>query len=921
MDESKSEACDTCIHRPFEAQTVQTPRAIAVVADGRTLTYCELNRRANQVAHHLLALGVGPEVPVAICMERSIEMVVGMLGILKAGGVYVPLDPAYPPLRLAFMLEDTRAPVLLADRRLASGLPAHGAHTVELDATWTALEGEGQENPRANVEPHNLAYIIYTSGSTGKPKGVCVPHDAALQHFATMQDLWELSAADRVLAFASFSFDASLEQIFPTLYSGATVVLRGADGWGAGEFSRTARALRLTVADLPTAYWDQWVQACHLDGDRPPLPDLRLVAIGGEAARAETVRRWGETPMRSIRLVNAYGPTETTITASIQELTPCLGGDAPLERVPIGRPLPGRTMHILDQHGDPVLEGEAGELYIGGAGLARGYLGRPDLTAERFVPHPFGAPGERLYRSGDIGRYRPDGAIEFLGRVDHQVKLRGFRIELGEIEEVLGRHPAVRTAIVLVRDEATGDRRLAAHVVLHASRGVTANDLTDYLKTQLPDYMMPAVLVLHEELPVNAAGKVDRGALASTRLSRETMVDRSFVAPSLTIHHQLVHIWEELLNVRPIGIRDNFFELGGHSLLAVRLIDQIERECGRRLPLSTLFTDATIDHLAQALLSPELGTGHGKEPALVKLQDGTKRPFFYLHGDLTGGGLYCLSLARYLGEEQPFYVFHPGRLRDRPVLPTIEAVAKQNLLELQAVQPEGPYLLGGFCDGGVVAFEIARQLRAQGQTVELLFMIDAMLPGRRLLSMRASSLISRLAHFARRDPEKELAWYLRLRPYVAYWHRLRRSDRATLWCLTLRHTRRGVRRISSHLASWFARRDRHAPDGSQPAGTPQRDILGIYAWAESVYDPGWYAGKVVLALSDEARGWRDGADPTLGWCNLAEEVEVFGIPGAHLTCVTQHIAALATELRKRLDLAQSDSDRKAISHRPGGAQA
>jgi amino acid adenylation domain-containing protein/non-ribosomal peptide synthase protein (TIGR01720 family) len=583
------------IHRPFEARAAQTPQAIAVERDGRGLSYRELNRRANQVAHRLRALGVGPEVPVAICMERSIEMVAAMLGILKAGGVYVPLDPAYPPDRLGFMLEDTRAPVLLTDGCLGTDLPVHGIHTVEIDATWKLPAGESEQNRRSSVEPHHLAYIIYTSGSTGKPKGVCVPHEAALRHFTTMQALWELSAADRVLAFASFSFDASLEQIFPTLYSGAAVVLRGAEGWGAGEFSRTARTLRLTVADLPTAYWDQWVQACRLDGDWQLPPDLRLVAIGGDAARAETVRRWGETALRSIRLVNAYGPTETTITASIHELTPGLDGDVPLERVPIGRPLPGRTMHILDQHGAPVADGEAGELHIGGAGLARGYLNRPDLTAEKFIPDPFdGRPGARLYRTGDLARMLPDGTIEFLGRVDRQVKIRGFRIELGEIEECLSRHPAVQDAVVLAREDVPGDRRLVAYVV--AREEVTSRQLRAFLQAELPTYMLPAAMVFLGELPISPNGKVDRAALPRPDGSRPEL-SGAYVPPRTPIEERLARIWAHVLRVERIGVHDRFSELGGDSLLAMHVVARAA-EVDLRFTADQLYRCQTIAELA-----------------------------------------------------------------------------------------------------------------------------------------------------------------------------------------------------------------------------------------------------------------------------------------------------------------------------------
>ncbi len=434
-----------CVHRLFEAQVERTPNAIAVVAEGEQLTYAALNRRANQLAHRLRALGVGPETLVAVCLERSLETVVGLLGILKAGGAYVPLDPAYPRERLDFMLKDAHASVLLTQERLVAGLADHDTEIICLDPGWEAIAFESGENPGGSIGAEDLAYVIYTSGSTGQPKGVLVSHGAIESHCRTAQKLYDLDANDVVLQFASSSFDVSLEEILPTLIAGARLVIMGSTIWHPADFHRKVSEFGLTVLNLPTAYWQElareWAEVAEL------VPDIlpRLFIVGGDTMSPEALKVWRQTPARSIRLVNAYGPTETTITATAYEIYPSGGDDTTDHRVPIGRPLANRAIYILDPHDNPVPVGVSGHLHIGGEGLARGYLNRPDLTAERFIPDPFSAePGARLYKTGDLARYRPDGNIEFLGRADHQVKIRGFRIEPEEIEAVLGQHPAVR---------------------------------------------------------------------------------------------------------------------------------------------------------------------------------------------------------------------------------------------------------------------------------------------------------------------------------------------------------------------------------------------------------------------------------------------------------------------------------------------
>ncbi len=454
-----------CIHDLFEAQVERTPDAVAVVFEGEQLSYRELNRRANLLAHHLQKLGVGPEVRVGMMLERSLEMLVGLLGVLKAGGAYVPLDPAYPQERISFMLEDAEAPVLLTQARLAGSLPPHGAEVVRLDADWDMIARGSAENPVSDAQAENLAYVIYTSGSTGQPKGVMIPHRALVSHCTVAAKHYALQSHDRILQFASISFDVAAEEIFPYWLTGAAVVIRPDEvAASITDFLSFAEKEKLSVIDLPAAFWHQWVS--ELSGTEAPLPStLRLVIVGNEKVLPERLATWQKTFGGRVRWINAYGPTEATITTTTYEPVGWRK-DQTVSSVPIGRPLANKQVYILDRHLQPVPIGVSGELYIGGETLARGYLNRPELTAERFIPHPFSTEmGARMYKTGDLARYLADGNIEFLGRRDYQVKIRGFRIELGEIEAMLAKHPGVHEAVVEARENESGDQRLVAYVV------------------------------------------------------------------------------------------------------------------------------------------------------------------------------------------------------------------------------------------------------------------------------------------------------------------------------------------------------------------------------------------------------------------------------------------------------------------------
>jgi amino acid adenylation domain-containing protein len=589
------ESTPACIHELVERAALRTPNAPAVRFVDACMSYRELNARACQFAHYLRELGVTSEARVGMCMSRSIEMIVGLVGILKAGGTYVPMDPAYPTERLEFMLTDSEASVLVTERSLVSRFSALPPRVVCLDEETAQLALRPDEELRNVATPENLAYIIYTSGSTGQPKGVCVAHREAASHFTTMRVAYGIVPEDRLLQSASIGFDVSLEQIFVALTSGATLVIADARAWTPADFSSFLRDAQISMVNIPPAFWQQWTEEGIARGRDDFGPQLRLLVVGSDVAPPETVQKWQRRPATvAVRLVNAYGPTETVITATLFDIPAGFSDVALTRRVPIGRPVPGTETYILDKYRNPVPVGVTGELYIGGNRLARGYLNRPELTKESFVPHPFSnCPGARLYRTGDLARYLADGNIEFLGRADHQVKIRGFRIELGEIEATLLGHVCVREAVVLRREDRPGEPQLAAYVVAKETNTIDVRGLRDHLRTRLPDYMVPSAFVLLDTLPLTVSGKVDRQALPAPE--RDAFAaDGARVEPRTNIERLLANIWQEILKIDPLGIHDNFFDLGGHSLLATQVISRVRNALQLDVPLRKLFEAPTI---------------------------------------------------------------------------------------------------------------------------------------------------------------------------------------------------------------------------------------------------------------------------------------------------------------------------------------
>jgi amino acid adenylation domain-containing protein len=863
---------DSLVHRLFEAQVDRAPDGIAVAFEAEALTYGQLNRRANQLAHHLRALGVGPEIVVAVCLERSLAGVIGLLGILKAGGAYLPLDPAHPKERQAFMLRDAEVPVVLTRAGLAAGFTERGIKIICLDSAWEAIARESDENPVGSCNPEDLAYVIYTSGSTGEPKGVLVSHGAIADHCLNAQDCYELGPRDAVLQFASLSFDVSLEEILPTLIAGARLVVMGASVWHPAELHRKISEFGLTVLNLPATYWQElareWAEAPVL----VPSIHPRLFIVGSDTMPPDALALWQRTPLNSVRLLNAYGPTETTITATVFEIVPRPAGSAINQRVPIGRPLANRAAYILDPNGNLVPIGLRGHLHIGGGSLARGYLNRPDLTAENFVPDPFASEAEApMYKTGDLARYLPDGNIEFLGRVDQQVKIRGFRIELGEIEAALRRHPAVREAVLLVREDSPGEKRLVAYVVADA----TSDELRGFLKERLPEPMLPAVILRLEALPMAPNGKLDRRALPALDRSRPEL-EKSFVEPRDDLERQLALIWEEVLGVRPVGIRDNFFELGGHSLLAVRLFALIEKRLGKKLPLTSVFQGATVEHLAGVLRQQTMA---GPPSSLVALQPcGSKRPLFLVHP--AGGHVFpYVHLAQLLGPDQPCYGLQARGLEDGQDPHTrIEDMAADYIQALQTRQPTGPYLLGGWSMGGVVAFEMAQQLHARGERVALLALLDGRIPTSDETfpdeDSEAVMLVER--YFGISFGPMELLTEIPKEKQLGFV--LEQAKSAGL--------------VPAELDASQARRF--------------VEILRSDLRATQSYGLSLYPGRMDFFKASETPGGAP-ADPTMGWREWASGgVELHFVPGNHANMMYQpQVEALAKELTACLDRALS----------------
>ncbi|WP_287187506.1 amino acid adenylation domain-containing protein [Mesorhizobium sp.] len=714
-----------CIHELFEAQVRQAPEAVAVVHEDERLSYGELNARANRLAHHLIALGVRPDQPVAICLERSLAMVVGVLAILKAGGAYLPLDPAYPSARLRQVVEDAAPRLLLAD---AAGRAALGPEAlvdlsvVDLETAtpaWAELSASDPEPRALGLTARHLAYVIYTSGSTGTPKGVMVEHRGVVNHTSWQADRFQLAAYDIFLQRTSLSFDAAVWELWTALLIGARVILLPLDRqFDVRSIVDLLNRHRVTVLQLVPSLLSALLEL--RDVEQNAIGSLRYIFCGGELLRNEIVAKWLQLASRA--LVNLYGPTEATIDTTAWEHPVGFSGTV----VPIGRPIANTRVYLLDGHGAPVPFGAVGELYIGGAGVARGYLNRPDLTAERFIASPF-VEGDRLYKTGDLARYLPDGNLEFLGRNDDQVKIRGFRIEPGEIAARLCEHAWVREAVVVARQDRAGDKHLVAYVVCAPEAGSDDEDggglagaLRAHVSGRLPDYMVPAAFVRLAALPLMPNGKLDRKALPAP--AEGAYARTAYEAPRGAVETALAEIWAELLGVERVGRHDNFFELGGHSLLAVQLLSRVS-DLGLKFSAADLFHAPVLKELASRV---EIDF-HRHRPGILPIRaTGSQPPLFFVP-DGWGDCSYVISLVKEMNIDCPVYALPWPPFNDLGP-PTLEAIAAEVIIAIREIQPQGPYRFAGYSSGAILAYALAKHLLIRGEIVPFMAFIDVTLP-------------------------------------------------------------------------------------------------------------------------------------------------------------------------------------------------
>ena len=854
-----------CIHQLFEEQVERTPDAVAVVFEGQQLTYRELNNRANQLAHYLQKLGVKPDMLVGICVERSVEMVVGLLGILKAGGAYVPLDSKYPKERLNLMLSDSQVYVVLTQEKLLTKIPENQAKLVCLDTHWQSISQEDRDNPISEAKVNNLAYICYTSGSTGKPKGVSVPHRGVVR-LVKKTNYINFSSEEVFLQLASISFDASTFEIWGSLLNGAKLVLMPAHAPSLEELGRVIERHQVSTLWLTAGLFHLLVDKRIQD-----LKPVRQLLAGGDVLSVSHVQKvLRELP--NCQLINGYGPTEnTTFTCCYTITEPPQNGNS----IPIGRAIANTQVYILDTYLQPLPIGVPGELYIGGDGLAKGYFNRPELTAEKFILNPFSDESQaRLYKTGDLARYLPDGNIEFLGRKDYQVKIRGFRIELGEIEFVLAQHPSIQETVVIAREDIPGDKRLVAYVVLQQEQ-LNSSDLRLFLQERLPNYMVPSTFVFLDTLPLTPNGKVDRRALPAPDAS-DIQLDTDFVPPSNPTEELLATIWADVLGIERVGINDNFFELGGHSLLALRLFAKIEKVFGRTFSLASLFEAPTVKDLANVIDQKQsLAAGSCLVPIQPK---GSKTPLFLLHARGTSVLVYR-NLANYLGTERPVYGIQPQGLNgEAEILTTVEEMAAYYIQEIRKIQPIGPYLLGGYSFGGELAFEMSRQLLQQGEKVDKLILFDCngpnfskRLPFSQRTVIHFNNLLERKHNYA---IEKVLDWKRWLQDDLQY----------------------NFQKLSVKVFQNF----------NLPLSLRLHNIF-IEARNEQAsrnHQPQFYPGKVTLMRTEGTLGGVGlERDEYLGWKDLVgQEIDIYPVPGHHFSMLEEpHVQQLAEAVKSCLN--------------------
>lgn len=852
-----------CVHDLFAAQAVRTPDNIAVVFGDEQLTYRQLNARANQLAHFLQKRGIGPSVIVGICLDRGIDMCVSVLAVMKAGGTYLALDPSYPHERLSFMLQDAGAKVLLTNTQMREYLPGCDGDTILLDTEWKSIANESEDSLSNETTAENALYVIFTSGSTGRPKGVVMPHRALTNLLAWQLDPEQGLGAARTLQFASLSFDISFQEMFSTWCSGGTLVLV------TSEMMRDAPAMLRFISEqkiercfFPFVYLQHLAEAFQVGAVFQQ--HLRDVITAGEQLEITPQIAGFFNSMPECRLHNHYGPSEGhVVTAYMLPRRVSEWRKLP----PIGKPIYNTRIYIVDFNGEPVPVGVAGELCVGGACLAQGYLNRAESTAEKFIPDGFSdVRGGRLYRTGDLARYRADGQIEYLGRIDNQLKISGFRVELGEIETILMHHPQVREAAVVAPNETKGERKLVAYVVTLGDQVGLGRELRKFLKQHLPEYMVPSTFVLVEQLPLTPSGKINRRALPLIK-GEVSETRELYVAPRTPVEKKLAEIWSTILQRDSIGIHDNFFDLGGHSMLAVKLMAEIEKVFDVKIPLVSLFQGSTIEYLAGLLRQ---NVASMSWPTLIEIQAGdSKSPLFCVsHPNVNALGYR--SLAHYLGPNQSVFGLqaqYPEDLDGEYSQELVDQLATEYLHSLRAVRPKGPYQFVGVCRGAHIVYEMARRLEQEGQHVALVGILDTW------VAEDTYNVFYYVNHYADR-----LVWLTKqgFRNKLSF----------------IKKKARGALMKSGGNISTPVRLN-----GTNRKRNPLHEIY----FPGPDFVPRTYNGRVVVFRVRRQPRERI-RDSALGWGRLAlGGVDVHFIPGDHVTVLKEpYVQGLATELKKHL---------------------
>ena len=883
---------DKCLHQLIEEQVERTPDAIAVKFNDQSLTYRQLNNQANQLAHYLQKLGVGPEVRVGICADRSLEIVIAFIAIFKAGGVYVPLDPSYPKDRLAYMIEDSNVPVLLTQTPLVSQLPKTNAQILCLDELLGAglsinsqenpnfkepvIATESQENLITTTTQNNGAYILYTSGTTGKPKAVVAEHGNLMNYILAAQDKFKFESSDVMPCIARFSFSISLLEVLGPWMGGGTSVVISREN--VLDMSRLVAGFdSLTNVHLTPSLMRKAVDYINAQNLPPEkFNNIRRVFMGGDTVAPDLIEDV-KPIFKNAQIYILYGCSETTTLCSNY---PVCREIKAVKNI-IGSAFNNVRIRIYDAYQNLVPIGVPGEIYVGGDSITRGYANREELTREKYVV----IDGERFYKTGDVGRFLNDGKVELLGRTDFQVSLRGFRIEVGEIESVLRQHPDIHDAAVTAREDIPGDKRLVAYIVLEGKRQPKTKELREYLGEKLPDYMIPTVFMVLEALPVTPNGKQDRKGLPKPPLEQERDAENEYIEPRNEAETKLVKIWQNALNINRVGVTDNYFELGGNSLQAVTVFAEIQKEFGKTLPLATLLSAPTIEQIAKILGDEQQNVSWS---SLIPIQpQGSKPPLFCVHA-AAGNVLFYRDFARLLGEDQPVYGLQAQGLDGvKFPLTCVEEMAAYYLQEMRTLQIKGPYHLAGYSFGGVVAFEMARQLQADGETVGLLALLDS--PSPDLLRQGDNNLVSgeRLSNHLSNLSQLEMKEKFNYVVDKLQW-KVKKYKRKLLYTISKMYRKMG-RKL--------------------PETVKNQLLTEAHRQAAAKYNPPAYEGTAVLfRASLQPVKYYNKAD--MGWTEFVTYgLEIHEVPGKHDTLGTDgvmsvpNVEVLARKLKACLEKA------------------